>query len=378
MILRSLVAILLLCAVPAAADEGVTAPGRPSLVIFNLRSDFDDGDVGGRVGYALRAKLRRSERFTIPDELDFDDIDSDGGERPGPGGLARARELAAPYEPRYLVWGEVTSDGGYHIHVEAIDLGGDGEAAAFEKDVEGFRQLALACGELADEIAERLTGEGCREVYPSKSTEGWRRVGENLVANGDFEKGDVSPEGWDRVDGLCSFWDSDAEHGRFVRMDSDVYLAEWQAWRGRFNAGAPASDAPSKTPTSGPKYDTVAGTYGVKFYSVPIPVKPGATYSIEFDARGRKDGPLFFPKVFVKGYGEGGPSEELYRMYKAVKPESPDRWEHFSRVFSPTERTPGVKYMRVMIMAYWPPGEYAFDNVEIFEVVREDKATDAE
>ncbi len=370
------VAALCLClfVYPVFADAGAGMADKPHLVVLNFRSDFDSGDMGARVGYSLRAKLRRSGRFVVPDELDIEDSDPDAAARPATADVILARKAAHHFAVTLVVWGEVAKSGdAYVIDTLALDLAGDGTVFSLEKTAPSPRQLALACRELADELAKRFTGKGYLEVYPSKSTEGWRRVGANLVKNGDFEKGRTTPDGWEPVDGLCSFWakDPDPKYDRYIRMDSDVYLAQWRQWRSRFEAGAPASSAPVKTPTSGPKYNTVAGTYGVHLYSDAIKVKPGATYSIELDAKGLRQGWLFFPKVFIKGYGSRGASMELYRCYKAVKCEQPAKWQHFSRVFSPTARTPGVKTMKVMILAYWPPGEYAFDNIEIYEVKRE-------
>ncbi|MCD6406083.1 MAG: hypothetical protein J7M19_09675 [Planctomycetes bacterium] len=370
----AVVALLLAVTAVGAVDEPPGDSRHATLVILNFRSDFDSGDVGARVGYSLRAKLRRSERFIMPDELDIEDSDTDASARPAFADVALAREAAHRFAATLVVWGEVAKSGDtYVINAAALDLAGDGAVLSLEKTASSPRRLAATCRELADEVARHFAGEGYIEVYPSKSTEGWRRVGANLVKNGDFEKGRTTPDGWEALDGLCSFWDKDpdAKYGRYVRMDSDVYLAEWRQWRSRFEAGAPASSAPAKTPTSGPKYNTVAGTYGVHLYSDPVKVTPGATYSIELDAKGLQQGWLFFPKVFIKGYGSQGASMELYRCYKAVKCERPTEWQHFSRVFSPTARTPGVKTMKVMILAYWPPGEYAFDNIEIYEVKRE-------
>lgn len=46
----------------------------------------------------------------------------------------------------------------------------------------------------------------------------------NLIANGDFEKGETSPSGWQSVDGLTSFWatERDGRRGRVLRIDTDV------------------------------------------------------------------------------------------------------------------------------------------------------------
>ena len=42
----------------------------------------------------------------------------------------------------------------------------------------------------------------------------------NLVANGDFEDGDDTPKGWQTVDGLSSFYatDADPKHGKVLKI----------------------------------------------------------------------------------------------------------------------------------------------------------------
>ena len=112
-----------------------------------------------------------------------------------------------------------------------------------------------------------------------------RPEGANLVPNGGFESaGEGGPAGWQRPDGLSTFWaeGGPAGRGRCVRIDTDIYLKEWEEHQRNPQAGA------VKTPTRGPKYDTVGGTKGVHFWcSAEIPVKRGAYYLVSVDARGR-------------------------------------------------------------------------------------------
>jgi hypothetical protein len=35
--------------------------------------------------------------------------------------------------------------------------------------------------------------------------------------------------------------------------------------------------------------------------------------------------------------------------------------------FRPTANTPAVKYVRVLLLPYWPPGIYYVDNVKLVE-----------
>ena len=353
--------------VEAPSAQGAAAE-KPAVLILNLKSDFDGGLAGMQVGYSLRSKLRRSDRFDMPEEIDVTEAEASGVRRPGLEDMHLVRELSDRLGPRIVVWGEVRKNEEFEIRLRVVNLALDAAVREMTRTAPDQRQLALVCRDLADELARTITGSGYREDFASMSAASFRRAGPNLVANGDFEKGTTSPEGWDALDGLTTVWDKDSRHGKFVRFDTDVYLSEWTAWRDKLAAGASIAGAPKKTMTSGNRYDTVAGSYGVKLYSEPIPVKPGATYAIEFDAKGRMGADFFFAKVFVKGYGDEGAAKEYYNMYKAVRVPAPDQWEHFSRIFHPTARTPAVKTMRVMLFAYWPPGEYAFDNVAVYEV----------
>jgi hypothetical protein len=363
-----LAVILAAAAAVEGAPDGGAAARKPSVLILNLKSGFDDGLVGMQVGYSLRSKLRRSELFDMPEELDISEAEASGAERPGLEDLHLVRELAGQFEAQVVVWGEVFKRDGFEVRVRVINLAVDASVKDISRSAPDQRQLSLACRDLADDVARAITGQGYREDYASMSAESFRRVGPNLVVNGDFEKGTSAPEGWEAPDGLTSFWDKDPKRGRIIRFDTDVYLSEWKAWREKLAAGAAVSEAPQKTKTSGNRYDTIAGSYGVRLYSEAIPVKPGATYAIELDARGRMGGDFFFAKVFVKGYGAEGPTKEHYNMYEAVRVSMPDQWDHFSRVFHPTARTPEVTTMRVMLFAYWPPAKYAFDNIAVYEV----------
>jgi hypothetical protein len=36
--------------------------------------------------------------------------------------------------------------------------------------------------------------------------------------------------------------------------------------------------------------------------------------------------------------------------------------------FSPTKNTPNVRYIRVVLLPYWPPATYYVDNVKLLEL----------
>ena len=122
----------------------------------------------------------------------------------------------------------------------------------------------------------------------------------NLVVNGDFESGKDTPIGWQTIDGLSSFWvqDEDPARGKVMKFDTDVLQSQGYEWWAKLIKGAQPKDAPAKTPTVEPKYDTLAGLDGVWFYSDFIPVEKGKAYWLSLDAKGPEI------MVWLLGYAE--------------------------------------------------------------------------
>ena len=223
--------------------------------------------------------------------------------------------------------------------------------------------------------------------------------GPNLIPNGDFEAGADSPAGWQVADGLCSFWETDADptRGKIVRFDTDVLQSQAYQWWDRIADGASPKDAPKKLPTVEPKYDTIAGLDGAWYWSDYFPVEKGKAYWLTIDAKG--PGMLAwlvgYPAKGDASFGsEEGAFLEFRRNRRLPRPEfkgrnheptlhgyvwkgqlalgGSDAWKTYSRrskPFRPTAVTPNVKYVRVMIYPFWPPaGNYFVDNVRLVEV----------
>ena len=225
----------------------------------------------------------------------------------------------------------------------------------------------------------------------------------NLIVNGNFEAGEETPVGWQPVDGLSSFWveDPDPAHGRVLKFDTDVLQSQAYYWWKQVAAGAVARNAPRRQPTVEPKYDTLAGLDGVWFWSDPIPVEKGKAYWLTVDGKG--PGPV---EVWLHGYPEkpstafGADAAAFQGFLLKEAGQAPNvrgrkafihtytwkgrvtlglsnEWKTYSRrekPFRPTAFTPAVKWVRVQLFPYWPPGEYFIDNVTLTEV---DSATDA-
>ena len=219
-------------------------------------------------------------------------------------------------------------------------------------------------------------------------------IAENLLPNGDFNEGEITPHHWQTIDGLSTFWvdDPDPKRGKVLKFDTDVQQAQAYVWWKNISEGTSPLGAPKKLPTVEPKYDTLAGLDGVWFWSDAIPVEKGAEYWLTLDAKGA--GML----VWLVGYpekpdcsfaadegavresiakqnGMGPPNvrnrqlfvhKYVWKGQLAVQPSA--EWKTFSRrekPFSPTKNTPNVKYVRVLLYPFWPPGEYFVDNVRL-------------
>ncbi|MDR3635998.1 MAG: hypothetical protein P4L84_19505 [Isosphaeraceae bacterium] len=217
----------------------------------------------------------------------------------------------------------------------------------------------------------------------------------NLLPNGDFEAGTLTPDGWQTVDGLSSFWiqDDDPAHAKVLRFDTDILQSQGYDWWVKVAQGASPKDAPKKQATVEPKYDTLAGLDGVWFWSDPVPVEKGKAYWLTLDVKGP---PLL---VWLVGYPEkpdtafGVDEAAFQEVLKARRtgkePDTSrkrevfvhkyvwkgqlaaggaDRWKTYARrakPFRPTAATPSVKYVRVLIYPFWPPAAYAVDNVRL-------------
>jgi hypothetical protein len=220
--------------------------------------------------------------------------------------------------------------------------------------------------------------------------------GENLLPNGDFEKGETTPDGWQTVDGFTSFWvtDPDPARGKVIRFDTDVLQSQAYEWWAQIKEGASPEDAPAKIPSKDPnKYDTLAAFDGAWFFSDFIPIEKGKAYWLTVDAKGGEmmcwllgykeqyepyfgdDEPAFLGYLRKQ---EGYDSEQrgfkkipFKRSWKGqLKIGGADSWHTYTRrekPFNPTKNTPSVRYVRVLILPFWPPGEYYIDNVRLHE-----------
>jgi len=185
-------------------------------------------------------------------------------------------------------------------------------------------------------------------------------AGSNLVVNGDFQSPDPknasAPLGWDRPDGLGVQWTrapASDSHGMAMRLDTRVSERD-------MNASWARTGLTNDWFIPNAANNAVAETYGLSFYSQPFAMTSGTTYRVTCDVLGPSGA-----KVWVRGYGNVGGIKT--RRYEAVLVcyGSGDTWRTCSLTFVPTQHTPDVTEMRVMLYAYYPAGVYWFDNVRV-------------
>jgi len=362
----------------APAAEAAAAEQPPVMVVFDFTSPPDPA-LGKKLADALRLRAARLGKLTLVDALSTAGALAEG-ESPAlvspPEAVARL--LKDRFGAQLGLWGRVAraADGSYTIEAAGLDLRPGAARPMLRKTCTAEKpQLVNA---RCDEILAELTGleKTSRPKEADPETAARARVRrKNLVANGNFEAPGDQPRGWEKVNGLTMFLrDEGGARGRVLHIDTDVYEREHNRWIQKFKAGAPLAEAPKKTPTTGPKYDTVGGNYGVHNYCDPIPVTPGKTYRLQIDYR-CKTGDLFFPKLFFRGWADvAGDDRIVTDGYLSLRSmEKTGEWKHNCRLFTvPRPEEIGgrrVKYVRLMIYAYWPPGDYYFDNVGFFEVV---------
>jgi hypothetical protein len=269
------------------------------------------------------------------------------------------------------VWGEVRPEGdGFIIEARGVDLRKDTDRLTISKTYRAAQKHLV--NPVQDQVLLELSGKAKKPVVEAHPEEDAKvpTVGPELVKNGTFEAGDKGPEGWQKVDGLTLFWVAgQSPTGKCLKMDTDVYETQWNAWKKQQKEGAPAQMAPEKIQPTGNRYDTVGGNYGVAYFSDPIPVKPGKSYKVCIAYRGLT-ADIFFPKLFIRGYADiKGDQRAVYDAYLALRCQTQGKeWENNLRIITiPTDTPSPVEFVRLMLYAYWPPGQYYFDNVSMKE-----------
>ena len=357
---------------PARAAETPPKPEEIVLVIFPFTSP--DGGKAGRT-FASRLRLRaRRLNLVVVERLSLKEAMAG---KPMPTLDTPPNQMAPILTERFGakigLWGNVRPEGsGFVMTFRGLNLNLSANALTIS-DTRRAAEPQLV-NPLQDKVLLELTGRRKKPV-PTATPEADAKAptrGPELVKNGGFETGTKTPDAWQRLDGLTTFWSAAGPTGKCLKINTDVYHDEWVAWQKKYKAGATADQAPTPTPTTGPKYDTVAGIYGVAYDSAPIPVTPGKAYKVSIQYKG-KSTDFFFPKLFIRGWADvGGEKRVVYDAYLALRCATAGKqWESNVRICEiPTDTQSKIEYVVLKIYAYWPPGTFYFDNVSMKEVAR--------
>lgn len=223
----------------------------------------------------------------------------------------------------------------------------------------------------------------------------------NLIKNGQFDEPNKTKDGpahWQAVDNLVYHWTKDPKapgRGKVLRIDTSVdqrFALNW--WVKRYVHHAPLKDAPAKV--AGKGYSHLGGEIGGFYWSDFIPIKKGGAYKVYVDAKGPQ------AKVFIRGYEKkvplffGDENGLVRRKFRTARGESnvdkngrpikhirrfryttwfavggSDKWKTYThdkpRHPNRRELTEDVRFIRIMLYPYWPPGDYWFDNIRVVE-----------
>jgi hypothetical protein len=370
--------LALLLALSLAAQAAERPAEKPVLAILDLECPADP-ELGAKVAERLERRAVQANKHVLPDRDDLRLAVKQAKLKLALAGAEKALQKFAHDDlgAHIILWGKVEprQDKAFLVAIRAMKS--DGEPVpymAVERECANYAALANFWNDFEPVLLEERTA--MRVLKPVDAA----AKAKNLVKNFSFEDGAWFPAGWSKVDGLTSFWVERGDgKGKCILHDTEVLTSQAYPWWERMKKGeVTAKDAPAKLPVAANQiYDTVGGWEGVQYYSDLIPVKPKMRYRITVDIKANWGG-IFFPKAWVKGYGEKTDvfttqKRELYNAYLALRTETKGKeWETFTRTFNPTLKTPEVKWMGVMLYSYWPLGKYYWDNVIITEEAIED------
>jgi len=369
-----LILLLTIC----LAAHATHAAEKPVLAILDFECPADP-ELGARVAERLERRAMQANKHILPDRDDLRLAVRQANLKVTLAGAEKTLQAFARDDlgANIVLWGKVEPrhDKAFFVALRAMKANGEPiPYMAVERECANFAALANFWTDFEPVLLEERTAI---RVLKPLSPEAQAR---NLVKNPSFEDGTWFPTAWSKVDGLTTFWvERDDGKGRCIMHDTDVLTSQAYPWWEKIKEGkATAKDAPKKLPVSQSQiYATVGAWEGVQYYSDLIPVKPKMRYRISVDIKAAWGG-IFFPKAWVKGYGEKTDAfttqkRELYNAYLALRTETKGKeWETFTRTFNPTLKTPDVRWMGVMLYSYWPLGKYYWDNVTITEEAIED------
>jgi len=402
------IGIVLALAVVAAPCRAADAPARPKKIYLAV---FDFVSAPGRAGQQLadsvRVMLRRHKEYEVIDKLTTRDA---GG--PWPIGTDTKKIITVMNEQlgvNAALCGSVEArGGGFGAKVRYVDLTDPKRPGGWVKEFADDTERAR--GVIATKIVEAVRKEAQWRPPEYGDEAEPKAFGRPVNVNGRFENGH---RGWDAPDNVATLIErGPAGRGKVLRLHTNLERAPWMAYRRKLRFGL--AD-PTRPPKIGPdsSYASVAGMEGVDYLSEWLDATAGGRYWLVADMKGKTAG-IFFPKIFVKGYLDysaeatalpevslvarkmtprqfaalpaekrkqlladdvrkhpGRYRRECFRWYLSCRNEE-NVWKHYAAPFPPRGGLPkNVKWLRIVIYAYWPPGDFVFDDVMLYKDPRQ-------
>lgn len=401
---RSLALLLTLLTASAAS----AAPPKKSYVaVFDFKST--PAAAGEQLADSVRIMLRRHEEFDVLDRLSV----REAGEAPGLDADPNAvrRTMKEKLAVNVALYGTVVNRGGMtFVEVRCLDQRDPKKPGGWRETFSDGTERAR--GLLAAAIVEKLRGQAQWKPPEYGDEEEPKTWPKPLNVNGDFEAGGA---GWEGPDNVATFLDKAAprtaagktEKSTILRIRTDLDRWPYLDYLRKLRFGQ--ADA-NKPPTIGrdTSYASLAGMEGVFYRSRWLDAAAGQRYWLTADMKGKTAG-IFFPKIFIKGFQDDSarvdalseqslvdlkmsaeqygalPRERQAALLAADKRKNPDRyrrecfrwflscrneegaWKHYAAPFPPRGGLPAnVRWLRIEVYSYWPPGEYLFDNVNLY------------
>ena len=411
--------VVLALAAALAAD----APPKTVVAVFDFACP-ESPVLGSQLADSVRLRLSQHKEFEVIDKLTMAEATPKAGLTPQTPETQVTAILKDRLAAHVAIVGSVQKAGGsVRAEVRCVRLSAPATSGPATQPAQGWSKVfsddsERARGELAKKIVEALREQDEWRPPEYGDEPEPRNFGKPLNLSGGFEDYARQPNsqpiaawGWDRPDNVSTSLVKDprpGQAGQVLRIFTDLEREAWLKYQQDLRLGKADPDKPPRIGTVDNKYATVAGLEGVHFRSQWIDARPGQRHWLAADVKGKSSG-MFFPKIFVKGFANfsctpDGLSDvslndlkmtaddfarlsrekreslvaedarrhperyrrEVYRWYLSCRDEE-NTWRHYAAPFPPRGGLPAnVQYLRIEVYAYWPPGEFLFDNVHLY------------
>ncbi len=384
---------------PQKTDKPEKARYKAAVIVFDF--ECSEGELGFLLAESVRERLQNNHKgeFIVIDRISTKDMSPPVGIGSDPNAVAAFMRNKAGCN--VAIFGTLKKAGdAFTAEVRCIDEANPKAEGGWKKTLRYAGERSR--GEIAKQIVEAITGQP-EWVPPQYGDEPEpKSFGKPLNPNGDFEQGRTF---WDPPDNCAIFLEKAEGHGNVIRIRTDLPNDPWVEYHRNIILGLADPTKPPTLPRD-TSYGSVGGLEGVHYASGWIDATPGWRYWLTADTK--------FPggglKIFVKGFFDYSdkadalperslvrlkltpqqfanlPREqqkkmiaedakahpdlyrrECYRWYINCKG-GPKEWSHNASPFPPRGGLPAnVQWLQIQIYAYWPPGEYFLDNVNIYK-----------